>query len=203
MVRDEGRARGFLQGPAGWDRDLFAREGKACARDRPFDNQEGLMGRKLDSPYRPGSRVGHAVKLKPDDADFDLVITGAEWGTGKRAGWLTSFDIACLNSGVGKDLSNKEFLSVGKVSTGLKELEGEGVTFKEMTDLLEKIVVKSEGRRVEVRPEVVVSVRFQDVQRSPTNESGFALRFPRIVRVRPDRGVLDIASVSEIEGEIS
>ena len=159
------------------------------------DGQEGLMGRNLEAPYKPGARIGHAVKLKPEDSDFDLVITGAEWGTGKRAGWLTSFDIACANK-------NGELLGIGKVSTGLKELKEEGLSFSEMTDMLEKIVVKSEGRHVTVRPEVVVSVRFQDVQKSPTNKSGFALRFPRILRLRPDRKVLDIATVGEVEREV-
>jgi DNA ligase-1 len=159
------------------------------------DNQEGLMGRRLDAGYKPGARIGHAVKLKPEDGDFDLVITGAEWGTGKRAGWLTSFDIACRDE-------SGEFLGVGRVSTGLKELPGEGLSFGEMTDMLEKIVVKVDGRHVSVRPEVVVAVQFQNVQRSPSNESGFGLRFPRILRVREDRGVDDIASIEEIEKEV-
>ena len=160
------------------------------------DNQEGLMGKRLDAPYKPGARIGHAVKLKPEDADFDLVITGAEWGTGKRAGWLTSFDIACRESEV-----EGKLLSIGKVSTGLKELQDEGLSFGEMTDILEKLVLKVEGRHVDVRPEVVISVQFQNVQRSPTNSSGFALRFPRILRLRPDRGVEDIATVGEVEKE--
>ena len=82
------------------------------------DNQEGLIGKNLDAPYKPGARVGYAVKLKPEDKDFDLVITGAEWGTGKRVGWLTSFDVACRDDG--------ELLELGKVSTGLKEIRGTG-----------------------------------------------------------------------------
>ncbi len=159
------------------------------------DNQEGLMGRRLDSPYKPGARIGYAVKLKPEDNDFDLVITGAEWGTGKRAGWLTSFDVACS----GED---GELLGIGKVSTGLKELKDEGLSFEEMTNMLEKVVLKAEGRHVEVKPEIVVSVQFQNVQKSPTNSSGFALRFPRILRVRPDRGIMDIATIDEIEAEV-
>jgi DNA ligase-1 len=168
------------------------------------DKQEGLMGRNLDAPYKPGARIGYAVKLKPEDKDFDLVITGAEWGTGKRAGWLTSFDVSCQNE-------EGELLEVGKVSTGLKELrsdDGEQMTgdrgelsFGEMTDMLEKLVVNVDGRHVEVSPKIVVSVQFQNVQRSPTNSSGFALRFPRILRVRTDRGVSDIATVEEIGKE--
>jgi len=157
------------------------------------DNQEGLMGKSLDAPYKPGARIGHAVKLKPEDKDFDLVITGAEWGTGKRAGWLTSFDVACRDDG--------ELLALGKVSTGLKEKPEEGLSFKEMTDMLEKLVVEVDGRKISVKPEVVVTVQYQNIQKSPTYSSGFALRFPRITRLREDRGVSDIATLGEIEGE--
>jgi len=158
------------------------------------DNQEGLMGKNLDAPYKPGARIGHAVKLKPEDNDLDLVITGAEWGTGKRAGWLTSYDISCRSN-------DGELLEIGKVSTGLKELREEGLSFGEMTDKLEKITLKSKGRHIKVKPEVVISVQFQNIQKSPTNSSGFALRFPRILRLRPDRRVEDIATAEEIEKE--
>jgi DNA ligase 1 len=160
------------------------------------DNQEGLMGKSLNAPYKPGARIGYAVKLKPEDNDFDLVITGAEWGTGKRAGWLTSYDISCKGN-------HGELLEIGKVSTGLKELREEGLSFGEMTDKLEKITLKSEGRHIEVKPEIVISVQFQNIQKSPTNSSGFALRFPRILRLRPDRGVEDITTIEEIEKEVT
>jgi DNA ligase 1 len=168
------------------------------------DGQEGLMGKRLDASYKPGARVGHAVKLKPEDRDFDLVITGAEWGTGKRAGWLTSFDVACRNiESSTKDPTNNELLGIGRVSTGLKELKSEGLSFEEMTDLLEGLVIKSEGRHVVVRPKIIVSVQFQNIQRSSANSSGFGLRFPRVIRLRPDRGTNDIATVEEIEKEIA
>jgi DNA ligase-1 len=157
------------------------------------DNQEGLMAKSLTAPYKPGARIGHAVKLKPEDNDFDLVITGAEWGTGKRAGWLTSYDVACRDDG--------ELLDIGKVSTGLKEKPEEGLSFKEMTDMLEKLVVGTEGRKIKVRPKIVVAVQYQNVQKSPTYSSGYALRFPRILRLREDRGVSDIATVEEVEKE--
>lgn len=157
------------------------------------DNQEGLMGKSLDAPYKPGARVGYAVKLKPEDNDFDLVITGAEWGTGKRAGWLTSFDVACRDDG--------ELLEIGKVSTGLKEIRDEGLSFVEMTEKLNKLIVEEHGRKIKVRPEIVVSVQYQNIQISPTYSSGFALRFPRITRLREDRGVGDIATLDEIENE--
>lgn len=155
------------------------------------ENQEGLMGKNLSAPYKPGARVGYAVKLKPEDKDLDLIITGAEWGTGKRAGWLTSFDVACRNDG--------ELLQVGKVSTGLKEKPEEGLSFGEITKILEKSITKVGGRKIHVNPEIVVSVQYQNIQKSPTYSSGYALRFPRIVRLRADRGVGDIATLGEIK----
>ena len=158
------------------------------------DNQEGLMGKSLSAPYKPGARIGYAVKLKPEDNDFDLVITGAEWGTGKRAGWLTSFDVACRNDG--------ELLQVGKVSTGLKEKPEEGLSFSEMTGKLKELMIEEHGRKMKVRPEVVVTVQYQNVQKSPTYSSGFALRFPRITRLREDRSVGDITTVEEVGAEV-
>lgn len=157
------------------------------------DNQEGLMGKSLSAPYKPGARIGYAVKLKPEDNDFDLVITGAEWGTGKRAGWLTSFDVACRNDG--------ELLQVGKVSTGLKEKPEEGLSFGEMTGKLKELIVEEHGRKMNVRPEIVVTVQYQNIQKSPTYSSGYALRFPRITRLREDRGIGDIATIEEVKKE--
>lgn len=164
------------------------------------EKQEGLMGKSLSAPYKPGARVGYAVKLKPEDQEFDLVITGAEWGTGKRAGWLTSFDVSCR--------ADEELLEVGKVSTGLKEVEKEeskkeehsfDLTYEEMTNLIEKIVIESDGRKVKLKPEIIVTVQYQNIQKSPTYSSGYALRFPRITRLRTDRNSSDIATIEEIE----
>lgn len=158
------------------------------------EKQEGLMVKGLDKKYKPGARIGYAVKLKPEDNDFDLVITGAEWGTGKRAGWLTSFDVSCKDE-------NGNLLEVGKVSTGLKEKKEEGLSFEEITEMLEKIITEEHGRKINARPEIVVSVQYQNIQKSPTYSSGFALRFPRILRLRPDRSVDDIATLEEIKKE--
>jgi len=154
---------------------------------------EGLMAKNLNAPYKPGARIGYAVKLKPKDKDFDLVITGAEWGTGKRAGWLTSFDVSCMDNG--------ELKEVGKFSTVLKEKPEEGLSFKEMTDKLKKLIIEEKGRKVKVKPEIVVSVQYQNIQKSPTYSSGYALRFPRIKMLRPDRDKDDIATLDEIKKE--
>jgi len=165
--------------------------------DKAIDEgQEGLMVKKLEAPYKPGSRIGYGYKLKPEDKDFDLVIAEAEYGTGKRAGWLTSYTVACQ--------ANGELLKIGKVSTGLKEKEEEeGLSFKEMTKILKPLIIKEEGRRVIVKPKVVVSVTYQNIQKSPTYESGYALRFPRITNLRPDRTTSDIATKKEVEKEFS
>jgi len=156
------------------------------------EGQEGLMAKSLSAPYKPGARIGYAVKLKPVDNDLDLVITGAEYGTGKRAGWLTSYDISCTDE-------DGELHEIGKVSTGLKEKESEGLSFIELTNKLKKIIIKEEGRHVQVKPEIVVTVLYQNIQKSPTYSSGYALRFPRIKALRPDRRKEDIATISDVE----
>ena len=96
--------------------------------------EEGMMVKNLDAPYKPGSRVGYGVKVKPVMETLDLVITGAEWGKGKRKGWLSSFNIACIDE-------EGSFLDIGKVGTGIKELETErGVTFAQLTELLKPLI---------------------------------------------------------------
>lgn len=156
--------------------------------------EEGIMFKKLDAPYKSGRRVGYIVKLKPSVKDLDLVIVGAEYGRGKRAGWLTSYILGCA--------SNGKFLEVGKVSSGLKELEEAGTTYKEITELLKPLILETKGNIVKVKPKLIVSVTYQNIQRSPSYDSGFALRFPRITAYRPDRSVRDIASLEEIGKEM-
>jgi len=156
--------------------------------------EEGIMIKKLDSVYKPGRYIGHMVKMKPEAKDLDLVITSAEHGTGKRAGWLTSYIVACHKDG--------KYLNVGKVASGLKEIESEnGTTYSEMTELLKPLIVSEKGNRVKVKPKIVVSVTYQNIQKSPTYSSGFAMRFPRITHYRPDRNIKDIASLKDIEKE--
>jgi DNA ligase-1 len=159
------------------------------------DGQEGLMAKNLNSVYKPGARVGYAVKIKPDANEFDLIITGAEYGTGKRAGWLTSYDVSCRDE-------NSNTLEIGKVSTGLKEKEEQGLSFIEMTRKLKDLIIAEEGKHVRVKPEIVVAVGYQNIQKSPTYTSGFALRFPRMKAFRPDRGIGDIATLDEIRKEV-
>ncbi len=157
--------------------------------------EEGVMVKNLKMPYRPGRYVGYMVKLKPDVADLDLVIVGGEYGTGKRAGGLTSFIVAVRDG--------DKFLEIGKVSSGLKEKSSEGVSYGEIDKLLQPLVVSETGNGVRVKPKIVVSVTYQNIQASPTYSSGFALRFPRITHYRPERGLHDIASIDDVKREVT
>ena len=156
-------------------------------------NQEGVMIKNLEGIYKPGSRVGYMVKLKPEHRDFDLVIVGAEYGTGKRAGWMSSFILACK----GKN----EFFEVGRVGTGIKEKIELGVSFIELTKLLKPLIIESKGRDVKIKPKIVVSVVYQEIQKSPTYSSGYALRFPRVTVLRNDKPLSEITTLEDIEKE--
>ncbi len=156
--------------------------------------EEGIIMKNLEAFYRPGRKVGYMAKMKPSSNEFDLVIVGSEYGSGKRAGWLTSYIVACS--------SGDDFLEVGKVSSGLKEKEEEGLTYEEMTNLIKPLIENTEGKTVKVKPKIVVTVVYQNIQKSPAYSSGFALRFPRITHYRPDRSTTDIASLDEIKKEV-
>lgn len=157
------------------------------------DNQEGVMMKNLEAEYKPGSRVGYMIKIKPSERELDLIIIGAEYGTGKRGGWLSSFILACKHEG--------KFLEIGKVSTGLKEKETQGVSFIELTKLLKPLIIEESGRQAVIKPKIIVTVTYQEIQKSPTYSSGFALRFPRFTALRPDKGINDLASLDEVKKE--
>jgi len=159
------------------------------------DNQEGVMMKNLAAVYQPGSRVGHMLKIKPEVNDLDLVITGAEYGTGKRSGWLSSFILSCKNGHKG------EYLEIGKVGTGIKEKSEFGVSFDELTKKLTPLITKEKGKKVTIKPKIVVSVIYQEIQKSPNYNSGYALRFPRITAIRDDRSPKDIPGLNEIEDD--
>jgi DNA ligase-1 len=159
------------------------------------DNQEGIMMKSLNAEYKPGRRVGHMLKIKPEERDLDLVITGAEYGKGKRSGWLSSFILSCQGE---KD----EFLEIGKMGTGIKEKSNEevgGVSFHELTEKIKPIIKEEHGKSVTIKPKIVVSVTYQEIQKSPTYNSGFALRFPRFTALRPDKKPEDASTIKEVE----
>ena len=150
--------------------------------------EEGVMAKNLKGIYKPGSRVGYGVKVKPVMESLDLVIVGAEWGTGKRSGWLTSYVLACRKHG--------KFLEIGKVGTGIKELEKQGVSFEQLTKLLGPHIIKEEGKTVRIKPHIIIEVKYEEIQKSPTYASGYALRFPRFVRLRQDKALSDVSDLS-------
>ena len=155
--------------------------------------EEGIMVKNIEASYQQGRRVGYMVKMKPEINDLDLVILRAESGTGKRGGLLTSYTLGCK--------SGDEFLEVGKVSSGLKEKEEEGMTYRAMTKLLGPLIQEEKGRKVKVKPKLIVSVTYQNIQKSPSYNSGYALRFPRITKYRPEKSLNEIATLNEIKKE--
>jgi len=152
---------------------------------------EGVIAKNIDSPYKPGSRVGFCVKIKPVMKSLELVIVAAEWGEGKRANWLTSFTLACKTEDGLKE--------IGKVGTGIKELKSEGTSFDELTELLRPFIIGQKAHMVKVSPKIVIEVSYEEIQSSPSYSSGYALRFPRFIRLREDRTPEDIDTLKTIE----
>lgn len=152
---------------------------------------EGVMFKKLDGTYRPGARVGMMVKIKPVMETLDLVVVGAEWGEGKRTEWLSSFILACRGD-------EGQLLEIGRTGTGFKEKEEEGLSFKEMTERLKPLIISEDGKTVRVKPSIVLEINYEEIQASTTYGSGFALRFPRVIKVREDRGVSDCSSLEYV-----
>jgi len=154
---------------------------------------EGMMMKNLKAIYKPGSRVGNMVKLKPVMETLELVIVGAEWGTGKRANWLSSFILAC------RDPETGDLLEIGKMSTGVKEKEEEGLSYKELTRILKPLIIEQKGREVVIKPKYVIEVAYEEIQKSPAYSSGFALRFPRFVNFREDRRPEDADNIKRVK----
>jgi len=137
---------------------------------------EGVMAKNLDAGYKPGSRVGYMYKLKPVTETLDLAIIGAEWGEGRRASWLGSYLLAC------RDPDTNAFLEIGRMATGMKDEQ-----LEYLTETLKPFIEFERGKEVRLKPTIVVEAGYQEIQKSPTYSSGYALRFPRLVRIREDR----------------
>ncbi len=120
---------------------------------------EGVMMKNLEGIYKPGSRVGFGVKVKPVMESLDLVITEADWGEGKRVSWLSSFTLSCRD--------DDKLLQIGKVGTGIKEKSEEGISFEQLTKELKPLIISEKGKSVKVKPKVVVEVYYEEIQKSP------------------------------------
>lgn len=150
--------------------------------------QEGVMVKNLNAPYQPGKRVGYMYKVKPEKESLDLVIVGAEWGQGRRATWLASFILAV------RDEETGELLEIGKMGTGLTDEQ-----FKEMTSRLRPLIEFEKDNIVHIKPKIVVEVGYQELQKSTNYKSGFALRFPKLIRIRDDKGVDEADTLERIK----
>ncbi len=149
---------------------------------------EGLMVKDPQSLYQPGRRGMAWLKVKRPLATLDCVVTAVEWGHGKRHGVLSDYTFAVL------DEESGELRNVGKAFTGLTDQE-----IAEMTRWFLDHTLTDHGHTRLVEPTVVVEVAFDAIMRSPRHRSGYALRFPRIARLRPDKPVAEIDTVGRVE----
>jgi DNA ligase 1 len=148
---------------------------------------EGLMAKDPASAYTPGRRGLAWLKLKRPLATLDVVVTSVEWGHGKRKGVLSDYTFAVSDTATGR------LVNVGKAYTGLTDAE-----IAEMTKRFLSLTVDDRGWARVVKPEVVLEVAFDSIQHSNRHASGYALRFPRIVRIRDDKPVDEIDTVQRV-----
>lgn len=150
---------------------------------------EGVMAKALESTYTPGARGRGWLKIKHTKT-LDLVIVAADWGYGRRHGWLSNYHLAARGERDG------EFVEVGKTFKGLSDGQ-----FQEMTRRLQALKTGEGGSTVFVRPETVVEVAYNDIQRSPQYAGGMALRFARITRVRDDKSPSEADTIAHMAQE--
>src|SRR3989338_4316719 len=151
------------------------------------NGQEGVIVKNMDAHYQPGRRVGFWIKIKPILEPLDLVVVGAEWGEGKRARWLSSVVLAARDG--------SKLVATGRMASGFTEEQ-----LEELTKTLKPLITGEEGKIVTVKPQVVIEIGYEEIQASPKYESGYALRFPRLLRVRSaEKGPKDADTVKTIE----
>jgi DNA ligase-1 len=148
---------------------------------------EGLVAKNLEGTYTPGIRGKKWLKIKQVMEPLDLVITEAECGYGKRHEWLSDYTLSARNEETGK------FMPLGKTFKGLTDQE-----IKDMTSRLKSLTIAKRGRRVIVKPDIVVETVFNEIQESPKYESGMALRFARITRIRFDKSADEADTITRV-----
>ncbi|MGA2812966.1 MAG: ATP-dependent DNA ligase [Candidatus Acidiferrum sp.] len=146
---------------------------------------EGIVAKVAGSPYTPGRRGGFWFKLKEPFATLDVVVTAVEYGHGKRHKVLSDYTFAVRDG--------EKLLNIGKAYSGLTDAE-----ILEYTEYFLEHTLEDQGHRRIVEPGVVLEVAFNNIQKSGRHESGYALRFPRIVRLRPDKPVEDINTLEDV-----
>ncbi|MEI8002769.1 MAG: ATP-dependent DNA ligase [Methanothrix sp.] len=148
---------------------------------------EGTIFKNPSSVYAPGKRGKNWLKIKPVMETLDLVVIGAKWGEGRRASFLGSYRLGCLDSATGN------LLDMGFVATGLTD-----EALAELTDMFRKLILLEKGMEVEIKPAVIFEVAYEEIQRSPNYSSGYALRFPRMVAVRDDKSLEDADTLERV-----
>jgi DNA ligase-1 len=154
----------------------------AAARER---GNEGLMVKDLNSLYSPGRRGKSWLKLKKELATLDVVVTAVEWGHGRRNKVLSDYTFAVRDG--------DRLLNVGKAYSGLTDVE-----IAEMTQWFLEHTIEDQGFRRTVEPKIVLEVAFNNMMRSSRHESGYALRFPRILRIRSDKSAAEIDTLETV-----
>jgi DNA ligase 1 len=147
---------------------------------------EGLMIKDLESPYTPGRRGKSWLKMKRELAMLDVVVTAVEYGHGKRIGVLSDYTFAVRDK--------ERLVNIGKAYSGLTDAE-----IAEMTQWFLEHTIEDRGFRRQVEPKIVLEVAFNNIMRSDRHESGYALRFPRIVRLRPDKSANEADTIERVE----
>jgi len=163
-------------------------DGQAFAQEAHRAGHEGVMAKQLDSRYTPGMRGKGWLKLK-HVLSLDLIIIAAEWGYGRRHGWLSNYHLAA------RDPDSGDFEVIGKTFKGLTDAE-----FEAMTQRLLGLEVSRSRGVVYVEPKVVVEVLAGEVQKSPRYRSGLALRFARIIRIRDDKPAHEADTLDVVRG---
>jgi DNA ligase-1 len=161
-------------------------EAEKFFRDAIAAGYEGVVAKSLMSAYMPGVRGRGWVKIK-HARTLDLVIVAADWGYGRRHGWLSNYHLAARDERTGG------YTEIGKTFKGLTDDQ-----FREITERLLALKLGEAHGTVTVRPEVVVEVAYNDIQRSPQYESGMALRFARIVRIRDDKSPAEADTIETV-----
>jgi DNA ligase-1 len=154
-----------------------------AARNR---GNEGLMIKDLDSFYTPGRRGKSWLKMKRELGTLDVVVTAVEYGHGKRIAVLSDYTFAVWD--------DERLVNIGKAYSGLTDAE-----ISEMTQWFLAHKIREQGLRLEVEPKIVLEVAFNNMMRSSRHESGYALRFPRIVRLRPDKLPEDADTIETVK----
>ena len=167
--------------------------------DRAYPNarargNEGVMIKSLASLYQPGRRGLAWLKLKRELATLDVVVTGVEFGNGRRAQVLSDYTFAIRDTDAATDSAAPVFKNVGKAYSGLTDQE-----IAEMTVWFKAHTLEDFGHFRTVEPSIVLEVAFNNVMRSKRHASGFALRFPRILRIRTDKPVEEIDTLGRVE----